>query len=188
MGEIFLLGILIGCPRELQNTLLSFPQGQFKISGFRRPFRLDRNSNEGGIMLFVRGDIPAKLIFTEVSLIEGFYVETSLRKQKWLICCSCNPDKHNISKHIKGLSKSIDLFSSNYENVLLMGDFNAGLDNAVLKDFCNLTNNLTNLINKVTCYKNPNNSSCIDLLLTNFPKYFQNLCVIETDYPISIRL
>ena len=61
-----------------------------------------------------------------------------------------------------------------------MGDFNAGLDNAVLKDFCNLTNNLTNLINKVTCYKNPNNSSCIDLLLTNFPKYFQNSSVTET--------
>ena len=156
MGEIFLLGILRGCPRELQNTLLSFPQGQFKISGFSRPFRFDRNSNEGGIMLFVRGDIPAKLIFTEVSLIEGFYVETSLRKQKWLICCSCNPNKHIISKHIKGLSKSIDLFSSNYEKVLLMGDFNAGLDNAVLKDFCNLRN-LTNLINKAAYYKNPNN-------------------------------
>ena len=30
----------------------SFPQGQFKISGFSRPFRLDRNSNGGGIMLF----------------------------------------------------------------------------------------------------------------------------------------
>ena len=59
----------------------SFPQGQFKISGFSRPFRLDRNSNGGGIMLFVREDIPAKLIFTEVSPIEGFYVEINLRKQ-----------------------------------------------------------------------------------------------------------
>ena len=123
--------------------------------------------------------IPAKLIFTEVSPIEGFYVEINLRKQKWLICCSYNPNKHNISKHIEALSKSIDLFSSNYENVLLMGDFNAGLDNAVLKDFCNLYN-LTNLINKATCYKNANNPSCIDLLLTNFPKYFQNSSVIET--------
>ena len=111
----------------------SFPQGQFKISGFSWPFRLDRNSNGGGIMLFVREDIPAKLIFTEVSPIEGFYVEINLRKQKWLIFWSCNPNKHNISKHIEALS--IDLFSSNYENVLLMGDFNAGLDNAVLKDF-----------------------------------------------------
>ena len=60
-----------------------------------------------------------------------------------------------------------------------MGDFNAALDNAVLKDFFNLYN-LTNLINKATCYKNPNNPSCIDLLLTNFPKYFQNSSVIET--------
>ena len=51
-----------------------------------------------------------------------------------------------------------DLFSSNYEYVLLMGDFNAGLDNAVLKDFCNL-HNLTNLINKAAYCKNPNNPS-----------------------------
>ena len=60
-----------------------------------------------------------------------------------------------------------------------MGDFNAGLDNAVLKEFCNLYN-LTSLINKATCYKNSNNPSCIDLILTNFPKIFQNLSVIET--------
>ena len=131
-------------------------------------------------MLFVRDDIPAKLIFTEVLPIEGFYVEINLRKQKWLICCSYNTNKHNISKHMKALSKSIDLFSFNYENVLLMGDFKTGLDNDASKDFCNLYD-LTNLINnKVTCYKNPNNPSCIDLLLINLPKYFQNSSVIET--------
>ena len=33
----------------------SFPQGQFKISGFSRPFRLDRNSNGGAIMFFFGG-------------------------------------------------------------------------------------------------------------------------------------
>ena len=131
-------------------------------------------------MLFVRDDIPAKLIFTEVLPIEGFYVEINLRKQKWLICCSYNTNKHNISKHMKALSKSIDLFSFNYENFLLMGDFKTGLDNDASKDFCNLYD-LTNLINnKVTCYKNPNNPSCIDLLLTIFAKYFQNSLVIET--------
>ena len=76
-------------------------------------------------MLFVREDIPAKPI-------EGFYVEINLRKQKWLICCSYNRNKHNISEHIEILSKSIDLLSSNYENFLLMGDFNEGVDNNVL--------------------------------------------------------
>ena len=35
----------------------SFPLGQFKVYGFNAPFRLDRNSNGGGIMLFVREDI-----------------------------------------------------------------------------------------------------------------------------------
>ena len=34
----------------------SFPLGQFKINGFNAPFRLDRSSNGGGIMLFVRND------------------------------------------------------------------------------------------------------------------------------------
>ena len=66
----------------------SFPQGQFKISGFRRSFRLDRNSNGGRFMLFDCEDIPVKLIFSEISPIKGFYVEIDLRKQKWLICCS----------------------------------------------------------------------------------------------------
>ena len=116
-------------------------------------------------MLFVREDILDKLILTEISPIEGFYVEINLKsKSGW--CYSYNPNKHNISKHIEALSKSINLFFSDYENFLLMGDFNAGSDNAVLKDFCNLYN-LTSLINKATCYKNPNNPSCIDLLLTS---------------------
>ena len=40
----------------------SFPNGQFSIDGFPRPFRRDRNKNGGGVMIFVRDDIPAKEI------------------------------------------------------------------------------------------------------------------------------
>ena len=72
----------------------SFPQSQFKISGISRPFKLDRNSNGGGIMLFAREDIPVELIFTEISANKGIYVKINFRKQKWLICCSHNPNKH----------------------------------------------------------------------------------------------
>ena len=60
-------------------------------------FSLDRNSNGGGIMLFVRKDILAKLIFIIVSPIEVSYVKINLRKQKWLVCCSYNPNKDNTS-------------------------------------------------------------------------------------------
>ena len=58
-------------------------------------------------MLFVRKDIPVKLIFFEILPIEGFYVGINLREQKWLLCCSYNANIHNISKHIEALSKGI---------------------------------------------------------------------------------
>ena len=36
----------------------SFPSGQFVIQSYSTPFRLDRNQNEGGLLLYVREDIP----------------------------------------------------------------------------------------------------------------------------------
>ena len=39
----------------------SFPDGQFLIDGFHRLFRFDRNKNGGGVLLYVREDIPAKI-------------------------------------------------------------------------------------------------------------------------------
>ena len=38
-----------------------------------------------------------------------------------------------------------------------------------MNDFCN-DYNLSNLVKKSTCFKNPDNLSCIDLFLTNRPK------------------
>ena len=38
----------------------SFPQGQFLIDGFHSPLRFDRNKSGGGILLYVREDIPTK--------------------------------------------------------------------------------------------------------------------------------
>ena len=38
----------------------SFPKGQFLIEGFSVPYRLDRNRHGGGILIYVREDIPSK--------------------------------------------------------------------------------------------------------------------------------
>ena len=59
----------------------SFPTGQFLSNGYSEPFRIDRNSQGGGIMLYVREDIPSKLVGVETSPTEGFYVEINLRKK-----------------------------------------------------------------------------------------------------------
>ena len=60
-----------------------------------------------------------------------------------------------------------------------MGDFNAGISEPNLASFCTFYN-FKSFINKTTCYKNPDNPSCTDLILTNCPNYFQNLSTFET--------
>ena len=48
-----------------------------------------------------------------------------------------------------------------------------------MNDFCNVYN-LSNLVKEPTCFKNPDNPSCIDLFLTNRPKCFQSTMTMET--------
>ena len=48
-----------------------------------------------------------------------------------------------------------------------------------MKCFCD-NYGLKALIRKPTCYKNSENSTGIDLMLTNVPRSFQSTCVIET--------
>ena len=155
----------------------SFPSMQFLIEGFGPPFRSDRNSHGGGIFVYVREDIPCKLIPMKNCSVEGFFIELNLKSKKWLISCSYNPHRNFISHHLN--STNLDLVSRNYENIFLMGDFNADMENVSLKHFCDLYN-LKNLIKVPTCFKNPENPKCIDLVLTSSYRSFQNSYAIET--------
>ena len=40
-----------------------------------------------------------------------------------------------ISQHMKALGKNTGLYSSTYENLFFLGDFNAGMEHLDLKDF-----------------------------------------------------
>ena len=94
----------------------SFPHGQFLIDGFHTPFRFDRNKNGGGILLYVREDIPAKILSHDFPSAESFFVEIILHKKKWLINCSYSPNKNNIKNDLEIISKALDAFSTKYEN------------------------------------------------------------------------
>ena len=59
----------------------SFPLWIFRIDGFTKLYWLDRDSLGGGILLYVREDIPANLLEVETKSIEGFYVDINLRKR-----------------------------------------------------------------------------------------------------------
>ena len=49
--------IIIITESKLDHT---FPDSSFRISGYNKPFRKDRNRNGGGILVFIRGDMPCK--------------------------------------------------------------------------------------------------------------------------------
>ena len=72
----------------IQETKLdaSFPPQQFILDGYSEPYRLDRNRDGGGVMIYVREDIPSKELskhnFTKY--VEGLFVEINLRKTKVL--------------------------------------------------------------------------------------------------------
>ena len=77
------------------------------------------------------------------------------------------------------LSTYLDLHSATYEKVLILGDFNVGIEEQHMKAFCD-NYNLTSIIKQGTCYKNEHSAICIDLILSNTPRSFQSTCVIET--------
>ena len=62
---------------------------------------------------------------------------------------------------------------------MLLENLNVESSDPVLNDFCNVYN-LFSLVKEPTCFKNPDNPSCIDLFLTNRPRSFQNTLTIET--------
>ena len=157
----------------------SFPLRNFLVGAFSKPYRLDRDSLGGGILLYVREDIPTNLTEVETKPIEGFYVEINLRNDKWLINCSYNPHKNMIGNHLRALSEKLDIYSTSYDNFISLGDFNIEMEEQQIKDFCD-NYSLKSLIRQPTCYKSPNNPTYIDLILTKEPQKFQSTCVLET--------
>ena len=76
------LDILVLTETKLDHT---FPEKQFLIPGYKKPFRLDRNVNGGGVMIYVREDIPCDALskYSTPARLEAIFVEINLRKEKF---------------------------------------------------------------------------------------------------------
>ena len=152
----------------------TFPVGDFITQS--TSYRLYRNSNGVGIILYIRGDIPSNLCTEGRNYVEVFYVEFNLRSKKWFTNCSYNPSKTMINSHLDALSKYLDLHPSRYENILTVGDFYVVIEE-YMKSMKSFSKNcdFTRLIKQPTCYKNPYSRACINLILSNLPRSFQSL-------------
>ena len=150
-------------------------------------FTSDPDAKGGGILMYAWDDIPCKLIPIRNSATEGFIIELKLRKKKRLLCCYYNPQRRFISNHLIDIGRNLNILSTIYDNILLLGDFNAEVENDFLTEFCDLYG-MKSLIRIPTCYKNLVNLTCIDLMLTNSKRSFQNSCTIETRLSINTVL
>ena len=156
----------------------SFPNGHIIIPGYALPCRLDRNQSGGGIMVFVREKTPSRALSLNKS-VESLFIELNFCKKKWLLCSTYNPNRSNISSHFDLLRRSLDLYSPEYEHFIIVGGFNTEVAQTSMKIFCD-SYEFKNLIKDTKCHKNPENPSCINLIMTNNPNSFQNSGVIET--------
>ena len=170
--------------RVISETKLddAFPHAIYHLKDFPNPYRLDINSHGGGILVYVRDDIPSNLVNLDQKLenFEGLFIELELsKKNKWLLSYSYNPHKGNTKQHLSNISKGLDELNSKYDSILIIGDLNTEMSEPSLNKFFQ-TYNLESIVNKPTCFKNAKNPSCIDLMLTNKQERFLKAKTVET--------
>ena len=170
----------------IQETKLdhSFQTAQLLIDGYSEPYRLDRNRHGGGVLIYVREDIPSKPLnkhnFTKN--VEGLFIEVNLRKTKVLFFGGYRSDHqtYGLSQvdFLEQIGLALDTYST-YDKFLLAGDFNTEEEVETLNDFL-FEHNAKNLVKEKTCFKSLKNPSCIDLFLTNSHQSFQNTTAVAT--------
>ena len=96
-----------------------------------------------------------------------------------LLSSSYNPKTNLIADHLNCIGRGIDFYSSKYDNFVVLGDLKTEVSNSFMEKCCALYN-LKSLIKEPACFKGVDNPSCIDLILTNQPKCFQNSSAYKT--------
>ena len=154
-GKLDQLKLLIGKNIDIlviteTKTDSSFPKAQFKIEGFSMPFRLDRNRFGGGVLIYVREDIPGKQL-TKNRLpddTEGLFIEINLRKVKWLLFGTYH--LHQQQDHfLKQVNFALDTCREIYDNFILVGDFNLNESDPAMSVFL-YKNDSKNLVQEKT--------------------------------------
>ena len=151
---------------------MSFPTVQFNVPGFKC-HRADRNSRGGGIIAYVRNDLPHRRrddLEIVVNLpVEALVIEIMVRKEAWLFICLYSPhNKHkNICCHM--IDVLLEKTRCSAQLTFVIGDLNInGLcenEFRCLQDVMDVYD-MFNIVDKPTCFKTENNT-LLDVILTS---------------------
>ena len=100
----------------------SFLESLFLIDGFSKPYRLDRNKNGGGTIIFICDTCSSKILEKHIfpNHVESIFVELNFRKRKGLLCGTYQPLSQSNEYFFNNLDKALDTYSK-YDKVLLCG-------------------------------------------------------------------
>ena len=158
----------------------TFPTVQFAIEGFSKPYHLDATSNSGGLLFYVKANLPSKLIrfYNFPNEIQYIPIELNISTKKYALLSIYRPPNQNINFFLDKLSEALDIYSKHYDNACIFGDFNATPENNHMINF--MSNQcLSNLVKGPTCFKSASGST-IDLFLTTNKYLFQETNSFET--------
>ena len=156
----------------------SFPNAQFIVNDFSL-HKKDRNRFGGGLLLYMRSDIPHRRRYdlelnSQVSHgVEIMIIETRLYKmEKWFVVIIYKPLSVTIKSFENVLTEIFQSLEKESPQWFIMGDTNLDMNyEKTFSDLCVLFN-LSNLVDGPTCFKGDTPSS-IDVLLSTEPKRFK---------------
>ena len=146
---------------------------------------MDVSSRRGGLLVYIKSSLPSKLL-TKFKLLNNIQIipfELNRRKDKWLFVSIYKPPLQNNQCFFSILSDLLDFYSNEYDNKVVLGNFNLEPSNSSMVSLMD-SQNFVSLIKNKTCFKGT--GSCIDLMLTNRKYSFKNTSSYETwlsDHP-----
>ena len=148
----------------------SFPSKQFKVENYTL-YRSDRNCNGGGILCYIRSCIPHRerpdLCYRDNG-IESMIIEVNVRKEIWFFIIVYRPPQINTSYLCLALEQMSEKCQFLGKSVFVMGDLNVNVlkNRHALADFLD-TYCMQNVVKGPTCFKNPDNPTLVDVILTD---------------------
>ena len=92
-------------------------------------------------------------------------IELNLHTKKWLLLPLYRSPHQNPTYFKENLQRAIDFFSTTYDKLITLGDFNMDVKEAAIPSIME-DNRLVSLINSQTSFKSAN-GRCIDSIMTN---------------------
>ena len=158
---------------------------KLRSRNLKKPYRLDVTASTGGLLIYVKVRLRSKFInhYDFQKDIQCIAMELNVANKKYVIFSIYRPPKQNINYFLNSLSEGLDFYSKHYENICILGDFNATPQNPYLTLFLE-NQNLKSIIKNHTCFIS-SNGSAIDFILTNNSYLYQKVNLLKQGLVIA---